>query len=208
MAKQDGEWIGLSEAAELLGVHPTTVRAWADKGEIPSRRTPGGHRRFRRRDLIQREADSAAEPAEAQVMMQSALGRTRIEVGDGNLNEFPWYKQFNDEARQFHRTMGRKLLTLLTHYLTVAETRSSDIAEAQQLGREYAELSREQGLDLTGTVQAFLFFRDVLADSVIQLSATMGIRTANEWGEKLRAVNYFTDTILVAMIGRYEDLSD
>lgn len=207
MTKQESEWIGLSEAAGLLGVHPTTVRTWADKGEIPSRRTPGGHRRFRRRDLLQREPASAPEPAEAQVMMQSALGRTRFEVGDGHLDEFQWYQQFNDEARQFHRAMGRKLLTLLTHYLTVTETRANDLVEAQRLGREYAELSWQQGLNLTNTVQAFLFFRDVLADSVIQLSETLGVRTASEWGEKLRAVNFFTDTVLVAMIGRYEDLS-
>ena len=29
------DWINLSEAAELLGVHPATVRAWGDKGELP-----------------------------------------------------------------------------------------------------------------------------------------------------------------------------
>ena len=42
----DFEWVSLRQAAELLGVHPATVRSWADKGELPSRRTPGGHRRF------------------------------------------------------------------------------------------------------------------------------------------------------------------
>src|SRR4051794_2998670 len=37
-------WVGLSEAAKILGAHPATVRSWADRGELPSQRTPGGHR--------------------------------------------------------------------------------------------------------------------------------------------------------------------
>ena len=47
----ESDWLNLGEAAELLGVHPSTVRAWADRGEIPVQRTPGGHRRFRQADL-------------------------------------------------------------------------------------------------------------------------------------------------------------
>jgi excisionase family DNA binding protein len=35
-------------AAELLGVSPQTVRRWADSGDLPSVRTPGNQRRFRR----------------------------------------------------------------------------------------------------------------------------------------------------------------
>ncbi len=46
----EDEWLSLSEAAELLGMHPATVRLWADRNELPSRRTNGGHRRFRRSD--------------------------------------------------------------------------------------------------------------------------------------------------------------
>ena len=40
------EWLSLREAAEMLGMHPATVRLWADRNELPSRRTNGGHRRF------------------------------------------------------------------------------------------------------------------------------------------------------------------
>ncbi|HLA43587.1 MAG TPA: helix-turn-helix domain-containing protein, partial [Aggregatilineales bacterium] len=47
----ESEWISLGEAAKLLGVHPTTVRNWADQGELPFRRTPGRHRRFHRAAL-------------------------------------------------------------------------------------------------------------------------------------------------------------
>ena len=45
------EWLSLSEVAEMLGVHPSTVRSWADQGRLPTHRTEGGHRRFRRADV-------------------------------------------------------------------------------------------------------------------------------------------------------------
>jgi MerR family transcriptional regulator, light-induced transcriptional regulator len=35
-----------SEVAELLGVHPSTVKRWTDAGELPSEKTDGGHRRI------------------------------------------------------------------------------------------------------------------------------------------------------------------
>ena len=43
--------LGVTEAAQVLGVHPDTLRAWADKGEVKSVKTVGGWRRFARADL-------------------------------------------------------------------------------------------------------------------------------------------------------------
>lgn len=52
-----------AEAAEILGVHRDTVARWADRGKLPSWRTPSGYRRFRRADvealLPQSPADTA-----------------------------------------------------------------------------------------------------------------------------------------------------
>lgn len=39
------------EVAALFRVGLTTVARWADSGYLPSLRTPGGHRRFRRADV-------------------------------------------------------------------------------------------------------------------------------------------------------------
>lgn len=38
--------IRIAEAAALIGVHPNTLRAWADKGLVPVTRLPSGYRRF------------------------------------------------------------------------------------------------------------------------------------------------------------------
>jgi len=42
-----------SEVAKLLMISPITVRAWAQKGLLPSHVTPGGHRRFLRESVEQ-----------------------------------------------------------------------------------------------------------------------------------------------------------
>src|SRR3954453_12995760 len=39
------------QVATLLGVGEATVKRWADAGEIDCFRTPGGHRKFRLRDV-------------------------------------------------------------------------------------------------------------------------------------------------------------
>jgi excisionase family DNA binding protein len=41
----------LGQAAEYLGVAQSTIRKWSDLGRVPTFYTPGGHRRYRRRDL-------------------------------------------------------------------------------------------------------------------------------------------------------------
>ena len=38
--------VGITEAARILGVHPNTLRKWADADSVPHRRLPSGYRRF------------------------------------------------------------------------------------------------------------------------------------------------------------------
>lgn len=45
-------WIGIKEAAALTGLSAPTLRRYERRGWIHSVRTPGGHRRYERRDLI------------------------------------------------------------------------------------------------------------------------------------------------------------
>jgi excisionase family DNA binding protein len=43
--------VGIAKAAELLGVHPNTLRKWADEGLVQHIRLPSGYRRFDIQDL-------------------------------------------------------------------------------------------------------------------------------------------------------------
>ncbi|GMR19001.1 MAG: hypothetical protein BMS9Abin34_125 [Patescibacteria group bacterium] len=51
----------VSEAARLLGTHPSTLRLWEDQGHIRALRTPGGDRRFKLEHL---EALITAKPGQ------------------------------------------------------------------------------------------------------------------------------------------------
>jgi len=76
------EWLSLSEASALLGVHPTTVRRWADSGDIPCLRTPGGHRRFRAADLTawMRGQQMTTLVPQSETLVQTAVGYARQEM--------------------------------------------------------------------------------------------------------------------------------
>lgn len=47
----DAELVTVGEAATIAGVHVDTIKRWEKAGLISSRRTPVGHRRFRRADV-------------------------------------------------------------------------------------------------------------------------------------------------------------
>jgi excisionase family DNA binding protein len=47
----ESDWLTLGQAAKYLGVAQSTIRKWSDQGRVPAFYTPGGHRRYRRRDL-------------------------------------------------------------------------------------------------------------------------------------------------------------
>jgi excisionase family DNA binding protein len=207
---EQSEWVSLGEAANILGVHPTTVRHWADSGALPSRRTPGGHRRFQRDVLIQwtsRQEPQQDSPTEAQLMLQSALGRARIEVVDGQLHGLPWYDKLNRDAREAHSRLGRRLLAVLTRYLSDPGEYENLHDDVRDMGIEYAQISHDQQLSLTETVQAFLFFRDLLVDSVIQMAGSLSLHTPADWGSRLRQTNHITDEMLLALIEAYQSNS-
>ena len=70
------EWLSLKGASELLGVHPSTVRLWSDKGVLPTHRTSGGHRRYRREEMLR--AKTAREVrVEPENILQTAM-RTSV----------------------------------------------------------------------------------------------------------------------------------
>lgn len=57
------DWLTASQAAELLQVHPQTIRVWINEGRIPSQKF-GGSRRIPRDQLLarQRASPTRAKP--------------------------------------------------------------------------------------------------------------------------------------------------
>ena len=54
------DWLTLGQAARYLGVAQSTIRKWSDQGRLSAFYTPGGHRRYRLRDLDAFVAGSAS----------------------------------------------------------------------------------------------------------------------------------------------------
>ncbi len=198
-----GEWLSLSEVAEVLGVHPSTVRSWADQGRLPVHRTQGGHRRFRRSEVaLSVDSQNADEVSEMDKVVQGALMRTRMQVSEGGLQAEKWYQKLDDEAREQYRQSGRSLLQGLIGYLSSQDENGE--AEARALGYEYASRGNRRGLSSAEAARAFLFFRNVLLDSMLTVYQEAGIRSPHVWSNMFRKVNAFTDQILTTLIETYE----
>jgi excisionase family DNA binding protein len=204
MPSQSGEeWLSLREAAELLGMHPATVRLWADRNEIPSRRTSGGHRRFRRADVedrLRQEMEPKQDPA-ALLLVQSVMGRIRFAFSDGTLNTFPWYQHFDITARDRYRQLGQRLLNLLLRALS-RNTNEHDLKkEAIELGSEYGTITRKSHVPVADVVRAFLYFHTLVDEGILQLAEIRGTNTQDiPWIESLYQIQNITNEILPALI--------
>jgi excisionase family DNA binding protein len=197
-------WLSLQTASKLLGVHPATLRQWADQGRIHSFRTPGGHRRFAYSDVASLVALRAetVPPSGMQLVVQSALGRAHLAVADGRLTREPWYQHFDEEMKARHRELGRSLLGVLLRYLSeIPAQREPLLDKACAIGAAYGADARAHGLSMSEVVSAFLLFRDFLLESVIQ-------------GEQLTAnlsavhgdINHFVNSVMLAMLEHYESV--
>ena len=198
------DWLSLRQVAEMLGMHPATVRLWADRNELPSRRTNGGHRRFRRSDIeahLRQEVERKPHPA-AQLLVQSVLGRVRFAFTDGTLNTLPWYQHFNEAARDAYRSLGRRMLELLLRALTDSTVSDDLRRDAVQLGTEYGSITCTSHVPVADAVRAFLYFRNIVDESVLQLAEVRGTRDHQDvpWAESLRQIQALTNEILPALI--------
>jgi excisionase family DNA binding protein len=205
---QSGDrWLTLSEAARLLDVHPTTLRRWANNGDITALVTPGGHRRFSANDLARFARERRAlrnVNGIAGLWATKALAHTREEVQIHRGED--WLAQFDEEGRNHNRLLGQQLMGLTLLYLSSEASEESSaaiLAEARRIGRQYAHHAIAHGLPLHTTLEASLFFRDSLVETALQLPDTASIRPeANV--RLLRRVNRLLNEVHLAAAEEYE----
>jgi len=206
----DESWLTLSEAAKLLNVHPTTLRRWANNGDIPTLVTPGGHRRFAIADLARFARERSAlrnVTGIAGLWATKALAHARSEVAVHRRDT--WLAHYDEEARNRNRLLGQQLMGLTLQYLSSEsseENSASILGEARRIGRLYALNAKEQGLPLRATLEAAIFFRDSLIETALQLPDTANIRPeANV--RLLRRVNAILNAVHLAAAEAYEEAS-
>ncbi|MGD9145541.1 MAG: helix-turn-helix domain-containing protein [Anaerolineae bacterium] len=200
------DWFSLTEASEMLGVHPTTLRRWADAGSIPCLRTPGGHRRFRISDLAawMQGKQSAALAPRSETLVQSAVGYTRQEMALQRVSGESWYTAFEHEAeRQQMRDTGRKLFGLAVQYMGRTRDHEPVLQEGRRIGEFFGQQCAQHGISLVDTVRAQFFFRESLLRAARPGQGTPG-QYDDEDVRIHRQLRYFLDEVMYACLESYE----
>lgn len=114
-----------------------------------------------------------------------------------------WIKEMNEGERAHMRAMGRHVMTLLEKFVATHENEADLIAEAESMGREYADSTQEVGMSLPDVLQAVTFFRDSILDAAVSLPEAQ--RMDGEGRRRLlRRINSFLNTILLAVATAFD----
>lgn len=197
------EWLTLTEASGLLGVHPSTLRRWSDDGKIASRRTEGGHRRFHRQDI---EAYLHSDDAHTQTTSEaSEAGSMPAPV---SFDAKPWRGAFDDEERTQARELGQRLIGLMLQYITRQNEDDRFLEESRVVGRRYGTTIANAGLSLLEMVEAFLYFRSQITSMALQLPAFPQPGDEEETRRLHGRIDGFMNEVLLGTIEGYESVTE
>lgn len=197
-----GKLMGITQAAQLLGVHPLTLRSWAEKGYVPHYRTPGGHRRFRRDELLAFIAKmNQGEPEDAVAVAARQAVREAISTLPEADTSQPVQREklaVAEQQRQAMRESGQELLRLTIQYVSGAE--GNDVLDrARDIGTTYGNFAARHGMSTCETVATFNFFQDTIINATFDSQA---IDAANP--RLYRRMNRFFNEVLLATVRAVE----
>jgi len=201
------DWLDLSEAARVLGVHFTTLRRWADAGEIEFMRTPGGRRRFQRGALeqfIQARKQSSLADFSIPLSLR-LLDRTRHGLRSLNPTTEIWMAQIQPEQRVKMRQTGSRLTALLMQYATRSTNGEIFLDEARRISMEYGQICIQAKMPLSQAIRAYLFFQRTILDSLDETGALVGMD--DEEGHSLfQRTSLFFEELLLAIVDQYSQV--
>ncbi|MEE2881516.1 MAG: helix-turn-helix domain-containing protein [Chloroflexota bacterium] len=162
------QWLSLGQASQFLHVNEATLRHWADNGVLRVYRTPGGHRRFLHEDVLNLTSQSGQTSTleSKDKLADSALRRIRKKLGNEDVTRQSWYQSVEGEGRDRMRLFGRHLLSVLLQESAPRRRRQEALAESLILGREYGSEMTDRGVTLKNTVEALIFFRNIVIETV------------------------------------------
>jgi excisionase family DNA binding protein len=205
MPSQD--WLELSDAANLLNVHPSTLRRWADSGKISTIKTLSGRRRFDRQAIEQARKAMIQSTTNEQVeqIETNSLAFTRQHAsGLANFKD-GWFSQLSQEQVMLFRYSGQRLLGLMMQFISREEGAETFFEEGKRVAADYGLICYKAGLTVSQTAEAFLYFRRSILESV---QATSGLGGPNDRdGHRIFfRTSDFYDAMLVATIDSYSRL--
>lgn len=198
------DWLSLSETANLLGVHPSTLRTWADKGRVPVHRTAGGHRRFLKQEIeLWAKVHHNAEPIQFDQIIQQTVRRTRLQIAEGRLEKEGWYQKLGPDQLNMFRSASRRVLQTVVLFVTSEQPESHE-DDVRALGREYERMGRQAGWQLRDMLEALQFFEEFMMDSFFQQYEQAGVASAQAWGSMRRRVSRFTHLLTLSIVDAHE----
>lgn len=205
----DKEWLGITAAAKRLNVHLSTLRRWAENGDVPHMVTPGGHRRFAASDLdlfsTQQKRGRRKSENIGEVWAERALTITRELLPTQNNDQNRWINDLSDESRLKHREIGRQLLGLTMQFISAEETEvGSFMAEAQTIGIRYAEIALQNKLPLIEMTRATIFFRDTMVETALNSPNNRNVQPEANL-RLIRKINTLLNTVHLTIVEVYEE---
>jgi excisionase family DNA binding protein len=196
-------WLTLGAASQLLGVSESTVRRWADAGEVRSYRTSGGHRRVLEEDLRQLMNSITASPSRnSDRISDIALGRVKRTL-NRRRPQHATFDGFAPEVRDRLRLMGRQLVDLFARYIASDSKGDRFADDARTIGREYGRTLVSSDIGLTSAVTTFNSLRRSLEETSAQIAHEAGL-SADDAVEAVEQVLQLADTVLEGIAEVYE----
>lgn len=202
------DWLSLGEASRLLGINPNTLRRWADRGQVASFTTPGGHRRFARAAITallpagRERRPQLADIGASADRMARAYRRAAAREGAAAPS---WLAGLDLEERSLFRERGHRMVECLLAHLDAAGPgpAMANLHEAGGHAVEYGAQSARLGASLSEAVEAFLRFRSPFVDELAAMAGRRGLDTREATGLLVDAETAM-DKLLLALIAGWQ----
>ena len=204
---QAQQWLSLGRASKLLGVSHSTVRRWADAGEIRSYRTSGGHRRILDEDVRQFMAQSnqAAATPDTDRISELAVARVKRRLSRRRQShDMDAFAGLEKATRERLRFIGRQLVDLFARFVSSRTRPERFIDDARGIGGEYGRTLVAAGVTLTDAVMTFNALRRSLEETAAQL-ASEAQQGTEEAVEAMESILGLADSVLEGMAQVYEE---
>lgn len=203
---EHGTWLSLGEASRVLGISQGTLRRWADRGQVASFTTPGGHRRFPRTAIFALvPAGRARRPhlAELGGFSERMAGTYRRLFGLAESGRVPLLARLPEEERQLFRERGRRMVECLLAHLDAdaPAPAMANLHEAASQAAEYGASTARLGASLSEAVETFLRFRAPFIAELARTARKRGLDTREATGLLVDAESAFDKLLLAFMEG-------
>jgi len=196
--------VSIGKASLILGVSETTLRQWTDEGKIKAFVTPGGHRRFPQTELKKMLAPRKT-PSSIRDLVSELEGTTHQhgEIDRRFLIQTAWYHTLNSNSQERLAGFGRKLLSLISRYISQPSHREEISHQARDIGGDIGEILVDLGLPLTDAVEAFILHREPLLEAVTRLVKRGGMVNGRV-AEAIPLMAHIMDEALISLVAAHQ----